>query len=835
MNDIAFADATPARLVGELPPQCLRDLDELRRFVHTAIAREVPANPVSPGEFRDVLLTGATGFVGRFFLRDLLHRKPDLVVHCLVRANEGEHGFERLRAALEQADIWDEGFASRIRVVAGDVNETRFGLGEPEFDDLCQRIDAVYHLAADLTLASPYVALRRANTFSIRSVLEVCLRRRFKHLFFASSMGVFPQYFFDFANEFRGSRVEHQTQPDVATMKRKYPLGLLGYPWSKLVAEQALLFAHAAGLPLGIFRLPRTSAASTGPSSSTDVGVRLLAAVADVEMMPRGFSIRRSDEAVDALSRICAAISLNPRRRFTIYHCCDPSPPVHDVEPADVGLYWREASYAAFKRACQARGEKSPLHGHWALLDHSAPYWFGNARDGAALPVCDRAIREDCPVPIEWPGTMTMFRRFGDWIRRPESGWPHPVRESRLDYDGLIAQAERHAERAGVDFDQACPEWMRDGLQRLVRALGAPETGLLESGRSFVVFNMSRILRNNAALVRERQQHPGIEREAIVRPVFIVGINRTGTTYLHRLMARDGRFWTLRIYEFLEPVRPTSEYATLAGTGADPRREALQDMLEASGAVENFAGIHHIDIDEPEEDFPLLRSAFASWTTLIRYPVPEYRRWLASTDMRHAYGHHRRTMQHFTWQRRQRRPVRGGQWLFKMPFHLMELEALLARYPDALFIQTHREPSQFMASWNSLVERVRSVAVEPRPPHELGVEQLDLMSGMLNKAVRFRESHPELEDRWVDVNYFDLVQDPLAVVRRIHDRFGWKLEQGAVAGMNEWLSRQSEQRRRETRHRYRLENHGLTPDEVDAAFAPYRDFITTRGIRESRL
>ena len=192
-------------------------------------------------------------------------------------------------------------------------------------------------------------------------------------------------------------------------------------------------------------------------------------------------------------------------------------------------------------------------------------------------------------------------------------------------------------------------------------------------------------------------------------------------------------------------------------------------------------------------------------------------------------------MQHFTWQRRQRRPDRRGKWLLKMPFHLMELEALVESYPDALFIQTHREPAQFMGSWNSLVERVRSVTIEPRPLHELGAEQLGLMSGMLNKAARFRENHPELEDRWVDVNYFDLLQDPLAVLRYIYDRFGWTLDPAAVDDMNDWLAPQSERRRRETPHRYSLEDFGLTPDGVNAAFTPYRDFITARGIRESRL
>ena len=189
-------------------------------------------------------------------------------------------------------------------------------------------------------------------------------------------------------------------------------------------------------------------------------------------------------------------------------------------------------------------------------------------------------------------------------------------------------------------------------------------------------------------------------------------------------------------------------------------------------------------------------------------------------------------MRHFTWQRRQReRDARKG-WLFKMPFHLMELEALLANYPDAIFIQTHREPARFMGSWNSLVDRIRSVSIEPRPRHDTGAEQLDLMSGMLNEAMRFRASRPELESRWVDVSYYELVENPMAVVNAIYERLGWRLEPTAAADMQSWLERQAEQRRREPPHRYRLEDFGLTAERVDAAFAPYRDFMDTRCIRE---
>ena len=135
-----------------------------------------------------------------------------------------------------------------------------------------------------------------------------------------------------------------------------------------------------------------------------------------------------------------------------------------------------------------------------------------------------------------------------------------------------------------------------------------------------------------------------------------------------------------------------------------------------------------------------------------------------------------------------------------------------------------------MEPWNSLVDRIRSVSTEPRPRHDTGAEQLDLMSGMLNGAMRFRASRPELEWRWVDVSYRDLVENPMAVVNAIYERLDWRLEPAAAAAMESWLERQAEQRRREPLHRHSLEDFGLTRKQVDAAFEPYTDFITARGI-----
>ena len=312
--------------------------------------------------------------------------------------------------------------------------------------------------------------------------------------------------------------------------------------------------------------------------------------------------------------------------------------------------------------------------------------------------------------------------------------------------------------------------------------------------------------------------------------MFIVGINRSGTTLLHRLMAQDRRFWTLKLFELITPVLPSDSYNTVAGTPDDPRwsqAEEAHNAIEVFGALK---GIHPVEFDEPEEDFAIFKLCFKSWTFASQYKVPGFARWLAESGLDDAYSFHRRLLQHYTWQRRQAQPGQRGQWLLKMPFHLKELKALMATYPDALFIQTHRTPAEALASWCSLVERARSVVMEPLQAHQTGAEQLEFMSGMLNGATQFRLDHPDLEHRWVDLAYFDLTEDPMAVIRKVYDRCGWKLDPPAADAMNSWLQQQEERRRHEVRHSYALDDYGLTKGEVYDAFAPYLEFAADRGI-----
>ncbi len=810
---------------GELPVNCKRDLVSLQSFIRSLVQQHDSAEASSPSAFREVLLTGATGFVGRFVLHNLLVQNDDLIVHCLVRAESADEGERRLKMVLKKTGLWNDNHWHRLRIIVGDVTKDQLGLSSESFANLCQCIDAVYHFAADLSLATSYLQLRLNNVFSIRNIIELSLTTRFKHVFFASTLAVFPEYFCSFGREFESSQIKDESQPDVELMKRNFPLGLIGYPWSKLVSEQALLFAHGAGIPLAIFRLPTTGIATSGYVNSNDIISRLSAASTQVEMTPPGFWARKHSDPVDVLAEICVGISMNPERRHQIYHCCEPEPGRYDIDPLDMGIHYKDVSYPQFKRACLAHGASSPLDGYWLLLDHFSKYWFYNREPRVSSQVDDQSIRDDCPKPICWPNVLVKLIGVSNWTTDPENNWPYSVPYAKLDYDLLVERAESYAELMNVPFKDTYPDWMLQGLQHVVEAMNSPKIKLRQSRRGLAVLQISGLLRENAELARERKLYPEIESEQITRPVFILGINRTGTTFLHRLMSRDPRFWALRTYELFTTVLPNADYASVAGTAEDSRRQFVQDYFEATNLQENFAGMHPFDVDEPEEDIKLLALAFASWTSNILRPSARHNEWLDETGSMHAYPHHHRVLQHFNWQRRLIESTQSSkQWLLKMPFHLMELDNLVRTYPDALFIQTHRAPSEFMGSWMSMVENFRLQMFESQSRYDLGIEQLNLMSRMMNRAIEFRTRHPELDGRWIDINFNEFVQNPMNIVTEIYEKFDWPLNPSALDRMEQWKQQQDEQRKREVRHRYDLADYGLTSAKVDAAFEHYLQF-----------
>ena len=161
--------------------------------------------------------------------------------------------------------------------------------------------------------------------------------------------------------------------------------------------------------------------------------------------------------------------------------------------------------------------------------------------------------------------------------------------------------------------------------------------------------------------------------------------------------------------------------------------------------------------------------------------------------------------------------------------HLLELEALLARYPDAVFIQTHRDPRRIVGSWCSLMERLHALAGEPYPRDALGREQLALIRRMMERSTAFRRAHTELASRWIDVPYTELVADPAATAARIRERLGWAADPQVERDTRRWLAADLTTRRAEPSHRYDHADFGISEAMIDDAFRSYDELVAPRS------
>jgi Sulfotransferase family len=157
--------------------------------------------------------------------------------------------------------------------------------------------------------------------------------------------------------------------------------------------------------------------------------------------------------------------------------------------------------------------------------------------------------------------------------------------------------------------------------------------------------------------------------------------------------------------------------------------------------------------------------------------------------------------------------------VLKAPTHMFALPSLLAVYPDALFVQTHRAPLDAMASVSSLITILRRVFSDAVDPVTVCREAIDYWSNTLDRFLRERDRLAE--GRICDVDYAEIRRDPLAVVRGIYAHFGWPLSAKVEQRMRRALASQWQERN--GLHRYDLSQFGVQEAESAARFAAYCD------------
>jgi hypothetical protein len=195
------------------------------------------------------------------------------------------------------------------------------------------------------------------------------------------------------------------------------------------------------------------------------------------------------------------------------------------------------------------------------------------------------------------------------------------------------------------------------------------------------------------------------------------------------------------------------------------------------------------------------------------FQVPGYWSWLREQDLTPAYEFEKAFLQHLQSRHR------GERWILKTPGHLMWLDTLLAVFPDALLVHTHRNPTAVLASVSSLMHGFRSAMSRTVDKHAVGREQLEAWTWGLQRTMEVRDRLGA--GRVVDVQYDDTVSDPVGTVARVYEHFGLERTPAVDDGVRAYLAENP--RDKHGAHRYTLEEFGLDRDEVDAAFATYRE------------
>ena len=258
----------------------------------------------------EVLLTGATGFLGAFLLREIVDR-TDAHVHCLVRADDAERAAARLQAAMRGFGLWDEALAGRVSAVPGDLERPGLGLTPAGYAGLAGRVDAVVHNGARVNHLEAYSRLRPANVEGTRDVLRLATSGRTKAVHFVSSLS---------------AALAVGENPDAIGEQQRVPADRVvprGYVATKWVGEELVRAAGAAGLPITVHRPGRVSGHTlTGACGTGDSFWNYIRAVTRLGAVPDGDALEVGVDLVpvDHVAGGIVALATDPAAVGGVYH-----------------------------------------------------------------------------------------------------------------------------------------------------------------------------------------------------------------------------------------------------------------------------------------------------------------------------------------------------------------------------------------------------------------------------------------------------------------------------------------------------------------------------------
>jgi hypothetical protein len=387
----------------------------------------------------------------------------------------------------------------------------------------------------------------------------------------------------------------------------------------------------------------------------------------------------------------------------------------------------------------------------------------------------------------------------------------------------------------GVDDSFAAPERFAGGFDQL-HELAAGQAGsgdfgdrdyvlglrvLLESmdydprfterGRRIAWGNLIGALAARAHAAREMKALPALDRVPVSRPIVITGLHRTGTTALHKLLSVDPQFQGLESWLTSAPMPrpPRDSWET------NPQYRKVVEQLEARFAgAPGLRAAHAMAASEVDECGGILCQSFTSIIWTVAWSAASYDAWWQTQSERAAYGFFRRTLQLIG-------AADTRRWLLKHPPHIAQLDLLFETFPDALVVQTHRDPAKAVPSLCSLLIKnhaLMEVGREAERARLMGYRQTARAAKALREAEPVRQQR---RGQILDVLHADFHRDPMDVIRRIYPFMGLELAPDVEAAMQARIAARPEASH--GAHSYAATDFGLTEEEIREQFGPYID------------
>lgn len=351
---------------------------------------------------------------------------------------------------------------------------------------------------------------------------------------------------------------------------------------------------------------------------------------------------------------------------------------------------------------------------------------------------------------------------------------------------------------------------IQEPLRRLLHSLNT-EAQLSESGAAAMEQRLLRILSNRLRMFRDLARHPEINEEKIVRPVFITGGARTGSTKLHKVLAATGNFKFINFWQ-------AHTLSLRSGDRSEDPAERMAEADEYIGWLDSRAPlarqIHAYDTFEPEEETHIFEHAcFGPFTSSFAF-VPGFLGWYATQDFRQELRFFKQALQYLQWQFHgaDRKP-----WILKYPAYQGMEPLLKEAFPDAVMLTTHREPLSTLTSSASLFSAFYAAYSDASHNAGIGALMLEGQAARIDLFLQSRRAHPDV--RGLDISYTELLTAPESVVEKAYGHAAMPFDERVRAAVRAWED--ANQQHKHGAHKYTLEGFALTREQAEPRFAAY--------------